>query len=282
MPNFNYQKAYCLFAFQSFQSLPGHVHSKLLPLVGDLTQGKDLSIPLSPEIESLLTPLTTEEIAHLSRASYFAGHWRPSLLPDLFNTAKGESWKISNCCDQILRTRLAPLPHNIQIHEGKLRVTFSNRHCWIWEEFALATEKNLETFKSSPLPFGVDTLHSSAEALKSQIGDLWPIDSLDSLPDNDLYKTYLLKAQEKIKADIQKSFDQKIKDLENAKITAQKEIEFLNYCNDRFISIENVIYYKHRDCFTFGWRQPLPKTEAADIKAKLGSDCPYNVEFKEV
>lgn len=280
MSNFNYKKAYCTQAVPAFNGLAQHVkqaHALLLPLVADLQQGKDLNIPLNDSIIAIINPLTIEEIANLSRASYFIGYWYPSLIPRIFNTAKGESWKVSNCLDQVLRSRLAPLPHNIEIHEGKFRVTFSNRDCWLWDEFALATEKNLDMFKTCGLLFEERTIEASAALLADLIGDLWP--DVDTLPDNSLYTDYLLLAQEKNKQDIQAAFTDKIKDLEKAKINAQREIDFLLLCNSLFIPIDNVIYYTHTDKFCFGWRSALLEQEKQAIQTKL-ADCPYNIEFK--
>lgn len=183
--NFDYEKAYCVFAVPAFENLSHeakNVHRQLIPLVGELKQNK-LLIPISQEIRELITPLSTVEMAKLSRASYFLGHWKPSGVPSQFENGKGESWKISNCLDQILRERLNP-PWNIEIHDGKFRVTFFNKDCWVWEEFSLATEENLDIFNNCNLPFGYSTVETSAEKLKNQINDLWP--SPEDAKENDV------------------------------------------------------------------------------------------------
>ena len=72
--NFNYQKAYFVFAVPAFNSLSDkakRAHSELIPLVGKLSQGRDLSIPLNDGIRALLAPLSTLEIARLSRGVLF-------------------------------------------------------------------------------------------------------------------------------------------------------------------------------------------------------------------
>jgi hypothetical protein len=77
MSEFNYQKAYCVQAVPAFEALPEHVkavHAALLPLVGELRQGRSLAIPVGFNIQELLRPLTSKEIAELARASYFVGH----------------------------------------------------------------------------------------------------------------------------------------------------------------------------------------------------------------
>lgn len=188
MREFNYKRAYREQALPAFKNLNGkqhEAHALLIPLIKDLQQGKDLNIPLTPDMINILNPLSCQEIAELSRCSYFVGHWHPAKEEKPFDNSKGESWKVANVCDQVLRTRfiaysnndspLQPLqlPHNIQIHEGKFRVTYSNRNCWIWEEFGLATEKNLEIFKTCALSFREDTLEKHAKTLKALCNDLW-------------------------------------------------------------------------------------------------------------
>jgi len=283
--NFNYQKAYCVQAVPAFNALPAHVkqaRAKMLPLVADLAQGKGLAIPLSDEMRAILEPLTNKELAELARASYFVGHWHPSLLPQLYATGKGESWKVSNCIDQVLRARIET-PHNIQIHEGKFRATFSNKYCWLWDEFGLATEENLEVFKTCGLPFGESTLNKSAKKLAAIIGDLWP--DVDGMEDNELYQEYLHLAKVKQEADLKAQFAKKIKSLEQDKTNAQKEIEFLLDCNKLQVPVDNVIYYKHSDTFCFGWREKLTDKEQADIWRKLGplrqTGTTYKIDFKK-
>ncbi|HCC08601.1 TPA: hypothetical protein DEP81_01310 [Candidatus Woesebacteria bacterium] len=279
MSDFNYQKSYCVQALPAFDNLSNaakNVHSKLIPLVRELNQDRNLSIPLNSDIEELIEQLSTKEIAELSRASYFTGHWQPSLLPTCFENKHGESWKIANCCDQVLRKRLSPLPHNIQIHEGNFRVTFSNKYCWLWEEFSLAIEENLATFKNCKLPFGENTLDKSANTLKNQIGDLW--ENVDNIPDNELYQQYLelVKEQEKQKV---------LQLMENAKAKADRliknaEIETIAYTwllDNNLNVVDNIIYYDHKNVFCFGWRKPIQDKES--LKSKLvGFPFPYEIK----
>lgn len=284
--NFNYQKAYCIQAVPAFNNLEHKVrdvHIKVHALIGDLQQDRTLAIPMTSTIRANLETLTTDELAELSRASYFCGHWHPSLLPRLFDSSKGESWKISNCCDQILRERLGNT-HKIEIHGGELRVTFSSRDCWTWEEFGLATEKNLELFKSCGLPFGEETLHASANKLKELTGDLWG--NVDDEPDNELYKQYLELAKEQERQTIISRFNDKIARLEQRKTAAQHEINFLLECNTLGVPVDNVIYYSHTGVFCFGWRQPLTEKEIITykelLKPLLDDDYQSNfvIEFK--
>ena len=280
MTDFNYQKAYCTLAIPAFNALNEKqktAHAALLPLVGELTQGRDLQIPISDKMRRILEAMKCKDLAELARASYFVGHWKPSFLKSPFDNSKGESWKIANCCDQILREKLSPLPHNIQIHEGVLRVTFSNKDCWLWYEFALATEENLKTFKNSKLSFGELTLDDSAKKLAEHIGDLWP--DVEGMPGNELYLEYLELVKAKQKANIQKDFENKLKKLDRDIESAKKEKEFLMLCNSLGISIENLIYYSHEDSFCFGWRTPVSEKDQTEISEKL-SGHPYNIKFK--
>jgi len=190
MKNFNYEKAYFTQAKPAFENLSEkqkEAHRKTALRVKDLQQGRNLNIPISPEIHQIFDRLSCREIAELARASYFVGHWQPSGVTSLFENESGQAWKVSDVCDQILRERIAT-PYNILIHQGKLRVTFSNRDCWLWEEFSLATEENLRTFENCDLPFGGTTLENSANSLKAVINDLWS--DVDTMPNNEDYQRF--------------------------------------------------------------------------------------------
>jgi len=279
MNNYNYQKAYYTQVLPAFEAMNEEQHkalSDLLPLVGELHQEqKTLNITISPEIGDILEKLSTPEIATLSRASYFVGHYQPSLIKAPFDNKKGKSWKIANVCDQILRERLNT-PNNILIHQGMLRVTFSNRNCWLWDEFGLATEKNLETFKKSKLQFGEDTIENSAQILKDTIGDMWG--NPDDEPDNKAYLEYLDKDKsqkiENVKRRIEKRVQAAKDDIESSK----HELKALLWLIDKDIDIENCIYYSHVGEYCFGWRNPLTDEEKEILTAKL-SDFPYKWKF---
>lgn len=197
MSDFNYQKAYYVYAVPAYNSLNGlqrNAIKSLWPIIGELQQNRELKIPLSPVIEGILFELSTKEIAELARALYFVGHWKPSHAVSLFDNRKGESWKISNCCDQILYKRLNP-PSNIQIHEGVLRVTYLNRNCWFWDDFGLATPENLEIFKACGLPFSESSIEASSKILRKQIGDLWDTENVNSVYDNYEYEAWQIRVK---------------------------------------------------------------------------------------
>jgi len=278
--NFNYEKAYCvqaLSAFKNFNSKQKLAFNALLPMVKDLQQAEDLNIPLSDKIEGVLLDLNCQELAELSRASYFVGHWHPGLMPELFDNSAGQSWKIANVCDQVLRRSLAPLPHNIQIHEGKFRVTFSSRNCWLWDEFALATGKNLEIFKNCKLSFGENTLEASAKKLAAVCNDLWP--DVDSLPNNSAYTKLLGLKKEKARQDLKISHARKLasikKDIENSKI----ELAADQWLVEHDIDIDNCIYYGHTGRFCFGWRHEINEKQLPGLlKSLVGFPFPYDIK----
>lgn len=277
--DFNYQKAYCTIAYPAFQKLnhkQRNAHSKLIPLVGELSQGKDLNIPMSKAMTGILDGLSCLEIAGLSRASYFVGHWYPGKVEKPFDNLRGESWKIANVCDQILRKRLDP-PQKIQIHEGKLRVTFSSHHTWTFHEFGLATEKNMEIFKTCGLIFDeYSKFNESAQELEKMCGDLWP--DVDTLPDYGMYIDFLEKVKReklaKLKCDYEKKIEQTKKDIEKAEI----ELKAYTWLIEKNIDMD-CIYYSHKDMFCFGWINRIPEGAKEKLIDSL-KDFPFKYEVK--
>jgi hypothetical protein len=281
MSDFNYEKAYCVQALPAFNALNERqrkTHRSLCLLVKDLSQGRDLNIPISGNMEDIIDQarLSCKELAEISQASYFVGHWHPGLLEIPFDNKAGESWKVANVCDQILRRRLQT-PHNIQIHEGKFRVTFSNKNCWIWDEFALATEANLETFKNCKLSFGELTLEASAQKIAAVINDLWP--DVDTVKNNELYLNFLKLKKEnelkKLKEREKETIAKLHQDIEDSK----KEIKAFEWLIEHNISLDNVIYYNHTGRFCFGWRNKISEKEVPELSQKL-IDFPFEYDIK--
>ena len=78
--DFNYQKAYFTIALPAFKALSykqRDTHSKLIPLIGELNQGLDLNIPMTPAIEAYLNDLNCQELAEMARASCYVGFSTP-------------------------------------------------------------------------------------------------------------------------------------------------------------------------------------------------------------
>lgn len=282
MKDFNYEKAYftqALPAFRNFNAKQKDAHSKLLPIVKDLNQARDLNIPVSKEMKAILNDLTCQELAEMARASYFLGHWKPSGVAPLFDNKSGESWKIANVCDQILRSRIA-LPHNVLIHDGKFRVTFSNKDNWLWDEFGLATEKNLDIFKTCGLSFGLSSIKESAKKLAYLCADLWG--DVDDMANNQEYLDYLVIKKGKALDDLKKRHADKLagieKDIENSKI----ELAAFKWLIENDIEaqfIENCIYYDHTGRFCFGWREKLTDNEK-ELLTKSLAGFPYTYDLE--
>jgi hypothetical protein len=274
MSDFNYEKAWFIFAKPAMENLnhkQANAYSKIIPLIGEFTQDRNLNIPRTPAIDDLLSDLTTKELAELARASEFYGHWEPGKVEVLYNNSRGESWKITNVIDQILRERLNLAP-GLQIHDGILRVTFSSKDCWIWDKFGLATEENLEIYKNCKLPFGENSLHNSVKILKTQTGDMWDTDNVDNLPDNDDYIQYCAKKQASQKEKARQELISAVED-------KRTEYEAFKWLLDHNIDFSNCIYYPHTKQFCFGWRSSLGIQEIEQLKVLLVG-FPYPVEFK--
>jgi hypothetical protein len=283
MKDFDYEKAYFTRALPAFNNLSNkqkEAHSALLLLVADLRQGKDLNIPLTEEMQKILDSMTCQDLAEMSNSSYFVGHWKPGLVSPVFENSKGQSWKITNVCDQALRNRFkADLPYNVLIHDGKFRVTFSNKNCWIWEEFGLATEKNLEIFKTCGLQFGELTLNESAKTLSDLCGDLWG--DIETTPSNAEYNAFLLVKKEKDLENLKARHAKKLSDIEKDIKNSQIELEAFTWLINNNIPayfIDNCIYYSHTGKFSFGWQSVLSEKEKEQLTGML-VDFPYVYEF---
>lgn len=128
-----------------------------------MRQGWDLDTVGCPEeLKARLSAFSTNELARASRAVYSCGHWDPGItggnLTGHFDTYRtGAHWKFANICDQILRARVfskdeegqrylvrdgkAPKALKaMEIHEGMIRETFSDKDSWQWFEVGFATD----------------------------------------------------------------------------------------------------------------------------------------------
>jgi hypothetical protein len=277
MSEFNHEKAYFVWVIPAWINLNDRqikAHMKLNPIVKDLVQGGNFDIPMSDDIKVLFDRLNIEEIAVLSRVS---GKVEP-----LFEMKAGESWKISNLCDQILRERLEDLPHNIEIHKGVLQVTYSSHNCWMFEEFGLAIEKNIAafyTFKKKHY-FSGENFHNSANKLKMFIGDLWLCYDVDAEADTEEYQKFLeMKKQNRL---IQAKKD-KVNELERLRQNiCDAEIKYyaIKWLINHNIPYDNWIYYSHKKEFCWGWRNPISEQEIKKHSKTL-KDFPYPFTIKK-
>jgi hypothetical protein len=199
-------------------------------------------------------------------------------MPAVFDNAAGGSWKVANVCDQVLRLRLAQLPHNILIHEGVFRVTFSNRDCWLWDEFGLATEKNLEIFKSCGLSFRKKTIEESAKKLVKLCGDLWP--DVETVPHNGIYNDFLIAKKASDVEDLKKKQAQKLLDIEKDIKSSKIELAAFQWLIEHDVNIDNCIYYNHTGRFCFGWRSAIDEKALPGLVQKLAG-FPYEYDIKK-
>ena len=244
-------------------------------MVSDKHQNSELKIPITDEFK-ILDKIDMNELPKLSRGLYFYGHWHPKYTTLKFDNAMGQAWKMSNVIDQYLRFKLK-YPKNIQIHDGKLRVTYNSLNIWIWDEFALATQKNIDIYVNSGLMFGEITLEKNAIILKNKINDLWP--EPEDVDDNEDYTEYLNVVKQKRLEKLKKQFQEEKKEHEDKKKIIQLEYNAKEWLIKHDISIDNVIYYNYIDMFIFGWRQLLTDKEK-EVLIKQLKGFPYKYELK--
>jgi hypothetical protein len=60
----------------------------------------------------------------------------------------------------------------------------------------------------------------------------------------------------------------------------KKTVAYTWLLDNKFRNLDNVIHYTHTDIFSFGWRKPYGKEEAAELRELL-QDFPFNWEVKE-
>lgn len=283
MSNFNYEKAWFLFAKPAFKTLSKKqkdVLFKVAGLIGGLNQGKDLDIPLTPEITELLESLDCSELAPLARASHAVGHWLPGHVKPLFDNKRGESWKVVNAIDQVLRTRLfdgKTKAYRTEIHDGIFRVSFSNTHCWLWEEVGLATEKNLLEIEGIGLNYDEENFKEHADTIKAAIGDLWNTDKIDSMPSDTDYLNYLIL---KVGRAVEKEKQSCVDEIETLR-QKPKEVQYESDCKievlEKGLSTSNLIYYTHTKEWVLGWREPVTQKQSESWRS---ADLSFDVRMK--
>lgn len=98
-------------------------------------------------LKNIFWEVPSEFLADAARAFYFWGYWSPHNQSAM---GAGASRKFADYADQVLREKLS-LPRSFrgrgigyQVHEGYLRVCYSDEKNWRWNEFGRAT---LSTFE---------------------------------------------------------------------------------------------------------------------------------------
>lgn len=176
---FDYAAAWRDLAWPSYQALPADVRGLLARVAeecGDLNQKPDLSMPwpndpilgdrqdVSSNLRETFDKIPAEILAYSARVIYFLGHWHPHEKDcgDFAGRDKGSHWKFAHYADQSLRDRLIRALNAegkngadilrggdgpFQIYEGAIRICYSSRNMWSWEEVAPATREGLERAK---------------------------------------------------------------------------------------------------------------------------------------
>ena len=281
MKNYNYQKAWFVQIKPEWDSLNTqqlNAHSKVRALIGESGQDSNGNIPLTPAIEEILGELSNNELAKLSRVSYNIGHFCPPYKQPPFDNKRGESWKVTNYIDQILRKRF-DLPYRMNVNDGLFVMMYNGVHDFYRDHICCATDKNLQIILNCGLNFGIDSFWNSIDVLKKQINDLWG--DPNELPDNQEYSEYLyllkVEALKAVKRDHLKTIERLKQEVENAKL----ELEAFTWLIEHNIETENCIYYRHADIFCFGWREPVTEKEKSSLLDIL-VEFPYNYEIKGV
>jgi hypothetical protein len=156
---FDYKLAWKELALPQFLTLPSSIKLLAKKVAKESfllkQESKTLNVPWANEkLKNSFEKLDSEALANAAKIIYCFGHWRPEPWPkevkNFTNLDSGWHWKFSNYADQILRTRSFNRSYDknpkfgigYSIHQGLLRITFSNSDSWIWEEIGLATENN--------------------------------------------------------------------------------------------------------------------------------------------
>lgn len=177
---FDFALAWDKLALPCYRLLPEAVHALIIEtgaVAADCQQDATLDTvwpegETGEQLRKKYSALSSDVLAVTARVIHSFGHWMPgrsTVVADdeliALRTAiqrTGTYWKIANYCDQILRARCTPPisrrrsePNGVSyaVHEGFLRVQFSSRDGWTWEEIGLGTPETYAT-ASGILPVG--------------------------------------------------------------------------------------------------------------------------------
>lgn len=265
--DFNYVKAWYGYAKPAMENLnfrQKNAISKVYPLIGELNQGRNLDISMTPAIRKILSELTTEELATLSRAIHEYGYWLPSGEKTYFDNRSGENWKISNCCDQLLKERLKLPKEKMDIDKGQIRLLYNIDDEFASDEVCLAVEENVDTVLgiTNDNYQDYDDFKYRCGVIKEATGDMW---KTDNPPDTEDYQKYLEREKKKNIQKNKENYERRLMELKEKSETAELEFIINQWMLEHDIPIDNLIYYFHTKTFSFGWRSPLPKEEVERI-----------------
>ena len=191
--------------------------------LSDVQQGRDLLLdrtnPIAAPIVAELEKLDSLTLSRLSCCANFMTHWfsakeirttphqlkRHVTYLTALKLSQVGVWKLSNLADQILRGRLGlvDMPHNAKgswlncaVHDGTVRVQYSDYNTWQWVEVGPATQGVMNRImnifcvhtlpaKLSPLSFGSEKINFDAKC-KELRASLWDT-AIDAAKDTDRF-----------------------------------------------------------------------------------------------
>ena len=306
---FDYETAWLEVALSAFKRLSGAVHLALAETVsaaGALSQLSDCSMPWPEDggkLRALFDRIDSAELAIASQTIHNYGHWWPGApltdgAPDLPGREIGGHWKFSHYADQVLRERAA-LPARgaggrergwgFAVHEGMIRLTWSDARSWHSREIAPATPEGLE--QASQIRARIQAVIDSEQPDRRCTNDRGNIRYREmekiARPDKgtDLYMIdeaglSARKAARMPEPDRDKLKAEKIADRD--KTIRIAEVQCKGYCwlIDHKFPTENAIFYSHTGRWAFGWRREIP----ADLKSRMLdqlSEFPGEYDFVE-
>jgi hypothetical protein len=158
MKQFDYQMAHRELAAPAFRALAPHVASVVAwtaNIAAPISQDGNLSMPwpADPQLRENFETLTDKELAESAQVVYFYGHWgSPGGKDNYLIHRSGTYWKYSRYATQLLlvRTPASDLArfsegergYSVKVIDGVIRICWSSRHSWMWEQVALATPRN--------------------------------------------------------------------------------------------------------------------------------------------
>lgn len=160
--DFDYRRAYKEIAEPAFEVLPQNVRDLYERICKDFKaaqQDKNTDMPWPEgtddnsvsDLWQRFDGIPDDILAMASRVIHYFGHWKPS---GVGGDSTGAYWKFAHWADQTL-ARKCGLPEfqgrakdrdgiSYQVNDGFLRVCFSSKDEWLWEELGIATKPMYE------------------------------------------------------------------------------------------------------------------------------------------
>lgn len=311
MKTFDYEAAWFELARPAYETLPADVRALLAytaEAADGLAQLTDCSMPWPDadgeyrDLASRFERIPAEVLSHAARVINSVGHWYPSsakgyAIPGL---GTGAHWKFAHYADQSLRTRLGLAPRgmdtrgvSIEVHEGSLRLCYSSRETWTWQECQPATQSGLARARvlaaelkkalddvGNKQPASDDIAHAFMATVKPKPED-WPsayfmLDLSSYMRDeSEIARRKVLPPVDWSAqlAKMNKFIDEKIAEL-------QREREVLAWFLSHELPTDNVIYYRHSDEVCIGWSRALSREAWSQWVDRMGAECPFRYRYK--